>query len=203
MRELTLQGFLKEYLRYLGRTNTLSLRRLTNTVLQESPRIAEPLYLYAAVTDQRKRLVRILSVEASAHEDGPLGFNPARHYLDEYLQLNEIFSASDELLKALESKDHRIPPRYQKVYDSYRAKKNKALRDRRYSEMIHETITKLQRDLGVSNYRLYTDLKLNPGNINAYLKNGDATKVSRKTASRLLEYFDDLKRRPQYDQKVT
>jgi len=193
MRELTLQGFLREYLRYLGDSSTLSLKRLATAALPNRPRVAEPLYLYAALTDQRERLVQVLADEALLHKDGTLGSNPVKHYHDEFEQLNKQFPQADDMIRALEANDPTVPARYQKVFDSYITKKESTARDRRYIERIHSTIAGLQRDLGVSNYRLYKDLGLNPGNINAYLKHGDTTKLSRKTASRLLDYLVDLK----------
>ena len=41
-----------------------------------------------------------------------------------------------------------------------------------------------------SNYRIYTDLHLNPGNLNAWLKHGDCGKVSLKTARSVLRYAE-------------
>lgn len=199
MRELTFKGFLKEYIKYLGSTKTLSLYKLATIVLPESPRIAEPLYLYASITNQQERLIKLLSAEAPFQKDKVLGSNPIKHYLDEFKQLDKLFPSSEVLLQALEKKDHRILSRYQKVYDQYLVERDKNLRDRRYNAKIHKSISGLQSELGVSNYRLYKDLELNPGNINAYLKHGDSTKVSRKTANRLLSYLEDLKRQPQTD----
>lgn len=43
-------------------------------------------------------------------------------------------------------------------------------------------IKQMQQDKHISNYRIYTDLKLNAGNINDYLTNGRADKLSLKTA---------------------
>jgi hypothetical protein len=45
----------------------------------------------------------------------------------------------------------------------------------------------------ITNYRIYTDLKLNHGNINSWLKNGDCDKVSLETARRVLKYTEELK----------
>ena len=43
---------------------------------------------------------------------------------------------------------------------------------------MRNKVVKLQKAQGVSNYRLYADLRLNPGNFNAWLKHGDPNKVS-------------------------
>lgn len=45
----------------------------------------------------------------------------------------------------------------------------------------------LQAERGVSNYRLYTSLGLNPGNLNAWLKHGDGREASLQTARAVFE----------------
>lgn len=47
----------------------------------------------------------------------------------------------------------------------------------------------------MANYKIYTGLGLNPGNINAYLKHGDLSNVSAKTADRIFEYADSFAKR--------
>ncbi len=45
----------------------------------------------------------------------------------------------------------------------------------------------------ISNYRINTNLGLNHGNINAWLKNGECDKLSLETAGKVLRYFEELK----------
>ena len=40
----------------------------------------------------------------------------------------------------------------------------------------------------LTNYRLYTDLKLNPGNVNAWLKHNDSSKMSLDCARQIYKY---------------
>ena len=42
----------------------------------------------------------------------------------------------------------------------------------------------------MTNYRIYTDLKLNPGNLNAWRKHGDGDEVSLETDRRTLRYLE-------------
>ena len=49
-------------------------------------------------------------------------------------------------------------------------------------------VLQLQKNRSCSNYRIYTDLKLNPGNVNCWLKHGDSDKVSYQTAKRIVDY---------------
>ena len=52
--------------------------------------------------------------------------------------------------------------------------------------LIH--ILELQRKKKLTNYRLYTDLKLNPGNVNAWLKHNDSSKMSLDCARQIYQY---------------
>ena len=56
---------------------------------------------------------------------------------------------------------------------------------------MRRRIVQLQKEKGVSTYRLYTDLSLNPGNLNAFLKHGDCSKVSLSTARRAVQHLQD------------
>ena len=49
-------------------------------------------------------------------------------------------------------------------------------------------IRKCQKEKHISNYRIYTDLHLNHGNINDYLTNGNVSKLSLATAQKILDY---------------
>lgn len=51
-----------------------------------------------------------------------------------------------------------------------------------------QEIKSLMSAKGITKYRIYTDLQLNPGNINAFLKNEQYAKVSKKTVERILDY---------------
>lgn len=43
----------------------------------------------------------------------------------------------------------------------------------------------------VTNYRIYKELNLNPGNVNAFLKNEDTSKVSVDTARKILAFVNN------------
>ena len=55
---------------------------------------------------------------------------------------------------------------------------------------MRQKVKRLQEKYGVTNYRIYTDLRLNPGNLNAWLKHGDSDKVSLDTARKTLRYVE-------------
>lgn len=65
--------------------------------------------------------------------------------------------------------------------------KGRGTRDDETKELMCRQILRLQAERGITNYRLYTSLRLNPGNLNAWLKHGDSRKVSLQTARSALE----------------
>ena len=52
-------------------------------------------------------------------------------------------------------------------------------------------IVELQEEKGITNYRIYKSLNLNPGNVNAFLKNGDVSKMGLNTVRKILEFVND------------
>lgn len=73
---------------------------------------------------------------------------------------------------------YKLPSAYHKVWRSYIAQKNRKDTGARTKELMRQRILAMQADKGVSNYRIYKELDLNPGNINDWLKNGAGEKVS-------------------------
>ena len=55
---------------------------------------------------------------------------------------------------------------------------------------MRQKVKRLQEKKGAANYRIYTDLRLNLGNLNTWLKHGDSDKVSLETARRTLRYVE-------------
>ena len=56
---------------------------------------------------------------------------------------------------------------------------------------MRSKILRLQKAKQITNYRIYTDLKLNPGNTNAWLKHGSHEKISLNNARSILRYMED------------
>lgn len=99
--------------------------------------------------------------------------------------LNELVNISD-VEKAFQN--NLLSDNFQKVYNSYIVILNRKKREERTKLLMLKKIKKMQQDKHISNYRIYTDLKLNPGNINEYLTNGKADKLSLQTAEKILNY---------------
>ena len=171
MRELTLKGFLTQYVKKLSFSNTLNMKLLSVEAMSINPRLQAPLVLYAVVTDKTHQLKKCLSESGTTEE-----------------MLKELSSLSQDHLEIqLQSMD--LPEEYRKVWNSFLVAHNAPLRDEELKSAMREKILRLQKTNSCSNYRIYADLKLNPGNINSWLKDGESRKVSYQTAQKILEYI--------------
>ncbi|MFB0921470.1 MAG: transcriptional regulator [Oscillospiraceae bacterium] len=175
MRELTFTGFLKSYVRSLSEAETNSLYKLANEAANKNPRLREPLLLYAKFTDSTDVLLRAAQKTALYSEYKDLAYKYDKAGFEAALQ---------------DSSSH-LPDEYKKVWRSYLSKKNQLQNDNHTKELLRNKVVKLQKANGVSNYRLYADLRLNPGNFNAWLKYGDPSKVSLDTARRTVKYLEN------------
>ena len=172
MRELTFVGFLRRYVRDLSISGTNSVSKLSAEAAGENPRLREPLLLYALFSGKETTLLR--SAEGTALE------KLYSSVLDRYNK--------EQMLHAFLASDPELPSAYHKVWRSYMAQKNRKDTDAQTKELMRQRILAMQADKGVSNYRIYKELDLNPGNINDWLKNGAGEKVSLATARKALAY---------------
>lgn len=175
MRKLSFEGFLREYLRTLSGNQSLSIRKLTRLAEQEIPRLREPLFLYAFYCGKTELLLQ--AVRGTKLE------KPYHKLFDTYDATTIIF--------ALQDKSSALPAAYHKVWRSYCSAAQHVQTDDQMKELMRKRILALQKEYRVTNYRLYTDLHLNPGNLNAWLKHGDPAKISLDSARRVMSYLQD------------
>lgn len=174
MRELTFRGFLTQYVRSLSSQDTNSLYKLAKEASETNFRLVEPLLLYALFSNKQNVLLQ-------ATKDFMLHRN--------YSVVLERYTV-DEMTRALETQSDELSEDYLKVWRSYLSYKNRGQADDHTKELMRQKVKHLQEKNGVTNYRIYTDLRLNPGNLNAWLKHGDSDKVSLETARRTLRYVE-------------
>ena len=165
MKPLTFKGFLKSYLTELSLCNSSSVRKLEKEV-ERNLRLVEPLVLYAKISLNDKQIAKLKS----------------KRIVDE---LGKLSSISD-VETALEN--NLISENYQKVYTSYLCRKNRIKNEEHTKSLMLSGIRKMQRSKHITNYRIYTDLNLNPGNVNDFLTNGNVSKLSLKTAEMIYDY---------------
>ena len=171
MRQLSFKGFLYQYVRALSKQDTNNIKVLA----EEAPcnyRLVEPLVLYALSVDKRECLQR----------------NAKDSNLINAFQRFNSYSWED-VVSLLKSNDKSVPNEFHKVYRCFLVEcdKQKAV-DHTKTLLLNRT-KDIQKQKGITTYRLYTDLKLNHGNIHAYIKNGDVSKVSLEVAERVFEYI--------------
>lgn len=82
---------------------------------------------------------------------------------------------------------------YVKIYDSYMNYLNQNKYDCMEKTFLRNKILKLQKEKNISNYRIYTDLKLNPGNTNKFLKDLDVKRLSLSNVKKILAYLQNSK----------
>jgi hypothetical protein len=174
MRQLTLPGFLQSYVKALSGEDTLALSRLA--VLSETePRLVEPLLLWTAATGRAHKLDSML--------EGRQGLQEELHTL---AQLQSTGRLEKELANARSS----LRPEYRKVWHSYVVRRDAANRDKQLRLQVRERVLELESQKGVTRYRMAKDLGLNPGNLHAFLSQGDPTKLSLDRVADLVEYLE-------------
>ena len=170
MRELTFKGFLAGYVKGLSCSGTVDLAALTAEAADNNHRLRAPLLLYA-VTHGKADILRSNLKKHSCPDDLPDMLSLLEH---------------TEIEKALEA--GTLPEEYCKIWNSFKVKHGEPEAEEQLKAKMREKILSLQADKGCSNYRLYKDPALNPGNINSWLKNGDNRKVSYSTAQKIINY---------------
>jgi hypothetical protein len=174
MRRLTFAGFLESYVRSLAGKNTVALAELVERSVAE-PRLVEPMLLWAVTSGRVARLARLL--------DG-------RGRLQRELSVLVELQQTDSLVSCLMSEDSRLRPGYSKVWRSYVARRDAQNRDAELKLEGRRRVLALESRKRVTRYRMAKDLGLNPGNLYAFLAQGNPTKLSLDRVVQLVEYLE-------------
>lgn len=172
MRELTFTGFLAKYVRSLSKQNTAGIYKLVSEAEAGNYRLIAPLTLYAAFSGKKMLFLR-------ATEN--------KRLFSDSVKLVRSFS-NEELLHFMETQSEEMDEMFHKVWRTFQSERNRKKTDDDTKSMMRRRVMQLQEKSGISNYRIYTDLHLNPGNLNAWLKYGASDKVSLKVARKTLAY---------------
>jgi len=175
MRKLMFKGFLKQYVVALSGHGSAGIYRLASEAAASNPRLREPLFLYALFCGKEDVLMLAAKDKGMQHEYAALLRRYDRHGMEQ----------------ALLCKSPDLPERYARVYRSYAAIMEELQNNRHVKMLMRERIIKLKNEQKISTYRIYADLSLNHGNVNTYIKNGDCSKVSLKTARSILSYLEN------------
>ena len=159
MRYMTFNNYLKQYLADVSGQSSFSIHKLTK-LSKRNVRILDPLILYCLFEDKMNIFNKYCS---------------CNHNL-ESLNKNNFLD------------DKYSDYAFQKIYQSYTRKNNLSKYDLQTKGLIRDNILKLMNEKNISKYRIYSDLSLNPGNINDYLLNGNAKKVSLNLVKKIYNY---------------
>lgn len=173
MRPLTFRGFLESYVKYLSGEETVNLPRLVSRLPAE-PRLAEPLVLWAVLTGRGDRLADLLTEDSLVSE----------------VRSVERLAAEGKLEDALAAAEPRLRPEYAKAWRSYASRRDAPARDARLKLEARERVLALEAEKDVSRYRMAKDLGLNPGNLNAFLAQGNPRKLALDKVFELVRYLE-------------
>lgn len=166
MRKLSFTGFLKQYIKDVSGLDTLSIHKLV-LASKKNYRMVDSLLLYCVFTD-------------------------SKDLLNKYSN-NKYFTLMNEL-----NRDNFLDNRYQeydfqKIWEAYENSNKKVEYENEFKTKLREVVVRTMKEKRISNYRVYTDLKLNPGNVNDYLTNGNCRKVSLDVSKMIYRYVNECK----------
>lgn len=170
MRKLSLKSYLEKQMVTLSGLNSKSLYRFS-AMSEKNARLKDTVVLYLMLfvkEDLKRHLLNKYPYLSSGCEK-----------LTGITQENaESFLADDTLSE------------YRTIYENYLNTIGTQDNENRIKRMMHDRIVQLQREKDISNYAIYKTLKLNPGNTNAFLKNGEVSKLSLDIVRRILEFVN-------------
>ena len=170
MRKLTLKSYLEKEMVNLSGINSKSLYRFS-ALSRKNARLKDTVELY---------LVLFVKDDLKSHLLKKYPFlKTGCEMLDGLTQENIEEFLSDKSLSA-----------YKTIYNNYLNRITLHENENKLKQIMHEKIVLQQKKKSISNYAIYKNLNLNPGNTNAFLKNGDASKLSLSVVRRILEYVN-------------
>lgn len=168
MRQLTFKGYLYSQLQYQSGVETTSL------------------YKMCEMSEKNARLKDVVSLCLMLYTQSSLREKLCNKYKYIDSACYMLYGLTDDNIADFLNTEKLSS--YKKVYDNYLYMINRKTYEDYLKSVMLEKILEIKSQKGISNYSIYKNLSLNPGNINALLKNNDITKVSIDTAKRILEF---------------
>lgn len=163
MRELSFKGYLQQQLCELSNYDSKSL------------------YKFARLAESNARLKNTLCLYLNYFVDEKLKNQLCKNFSYLKEDCDRIDGVAVEDLSLSE---------YKTIYENYLNYKNRKQNEDKIKLLMQKRIVEVQEEKGITNYRIYKELNLNPGNVNAFLKNGDTGKVGLDTARKMLAYVN-------------
>ena len=174
---LTFRGWLLSYCQELTGLKTTSVKKLVSAAEEYAPHASAAVFFLAVEAGRIADLVSRASDPELLAE-----WMPVAAMLPENPTNAEAFARANY---------DELPIRYRKVIDAYDAVAEDRENDERAKALMAEKTVAALENAGKTRYRLCKDLKLNEGNVYAWLA-GDPSKVSRATARRAWRYAESL-----------
>ncbi len=174
---LSFEGYVHRALEEKTGLATTNLSRLVRCALADNS-IKELVFIYAMLRNKKYHLMSLVW-------NTPLE--------EEYRAALRVLASEGSLEAFLQSK--RTPITYRRIYSDFLHYPVKAAArkkdDAKQIERLRERTVRALEACNITRYRLCTNLKLNPGNVYAYLS-GDVSKVSLATAQKICDYVYEL-----------
>ena len=171
MRRLSFTGYLESYVRYLAGRDTLALSQLA--ALRTEPRLAEPVLLWPSRPGAPEAIALLEGRATLADEVATLVSLELHHRLESALAAEDA-QTSARVLEGLAELCRPDAP----------------ARDAELKLAARKRVLALEATKGVTRYRMAKDLGLNPGNLHAFLMQGNPSKVSLSRALGLVDYLE-------------
>lgn len=181
MKPLTFAGFLKKYVQELSGQKTVSVRKLAKAAELKSPRLREPLLLFLFLTHTSDSAEHLLQGHPKLFAQcGSL----------------KAYRSAEHLLKSLENCTADLPEGFLKAYRSYRSVRDRCKNEQWTKSLMRKRILQLQAEKHVTDYRIYTALRLNPGNYSAFMRQEKTDRLSLDKARKMLSYLENSSEPP-------
>jgi hypothetical protein len=178
MRQLTFEGYLKKCLNARSDCKSSSLKKLSEEACSRNSHLREPLILYAFFIHDKDSINRLFRC------------NP--NLIEEYDWFYSEFGSPDLLMQTFRSGNCDLPESYQNIYKEYTYLKNRKYNEYITKSLIKRKILTLQSEKNVTDYRIYTSLRINPGNFNAFMKHDRYNKLSLDIIENMLDYLENI-----------
>ena len=164
MRRLKFETFLERYIHDVTGKRTLNIHKLSK-IARKNVRLVDPLILYCTFTS--KRLLLLGHIESKY---APLVAEVTReNFLDDAFDNNS----------------------FKKIWNSYQRQLNMKENNNEIKKLARNKIVKMMKKKKITNYRVYSNLKLNPGNVNDFLTNSNVEKVSLDLVKRINDFVEN------------
>lgn len=147
------------------------------------------LYVFARLCESNARLKDALCLYLVLYTQEKLRNRLLKKYGYLKSSCTKLMGLNEENMEAFLQEKNLT--QFSTIYNNFLYVQNHKLHEDKIKTMMYNKILYLQNKKQITNYRVYKELNLNPGNINAFLKNGDMGKVSLDTARKILSFVNE------------